>query len=252
MEPMVITKVGSPVQGVIQELKVDRSDFVERGQPIAQLRSEVERANLKQAEERALMESEINARKADLDLAEHTTARMENLHKQNMVPTQQRDEARAQLHVATAALSQARENHKLLQHELSRAQEILRLRTIRSPVDGVVVEHTAFPGEFVYENPVMTIAQLDPLRVEVVLPGRLFGKFKPGDVALVYPELGSAEPLRAEVQIVDRVLDTRSGTFGLRLELPNPDFAIPGGQKCSLEFQPETGQVKQEGEVATR
>ena len=240
MEPMVVTHVGSPVQGVIEDLKVDRSDFVQRGQAIAQLKSEVELATLEQAKVRAEMESEINARQADLDLATYTAQRMENLHDQKMIPAQQRDEAVAQLHVAGAALKQARDNYTLLQHELNRARQLVAQRTIRSPVDGVVVEHKAFPGEFVYENPVMTIAQLDPLRVEVILPGRLFGSFKPGDVAKVYPEIGVDEPLLARVQVVDRLLDTRSGTFGIRLELPNPDLAIPGGQKCRLEFeQPE-------------
>jgi RND family efflux transporter MFP subunit len=237
VEPMVVTDVGSPVQGVIEELKVDRSQFVKRGQPIAQLKSEIERSTLEQAKARALMESEIRARAADLKLAEHSMKRMDNLYKQKMIPEQQRDEAFAQLQVASAALNQARENYRLLQHELHRAEEVLAQRTIRSPVDGVVVAHTAFPGEFVYENPIMTIAQLDPLRVEVILPARMFGQFKPGDKAEVHPEIGAGTALLAEVEVVDRLLDTRSGTFGVRLRLPNPDFAIPGGQKCQLQFQ---------------
>ena len=244
VEPMVIANVGSPVQGIIEKLNVDRSEFVHRGQAIAELQSYVERAAVAQAEARAAMQSEMKARSADLDLARHTAKRMKDLHAQNMVPTQQRDEAQAELHVAGAALKQAQENYMLLQHELTQAKELLRQRTIRSPVDGVVVEHNAFPGEFVYENPIMTIAQLDPLRVEVVLPGRMFGSFRTGDVAKVYPEIGTSEPLLAEVQVVDRLLDTRSGTFGLRLTLPNPDFNIPGGQKCRLEFQPREDVAK--------
>jgi multidrug efflux pump subunit AcrA (membrane-fusion protein) len=143
----------------------------------------------------------------------------------------------AQLSVAGAALTQARENYKLLQHELKRAEEVLAQRSIRSPVDGVVVEQKAFPGEFVYENPVMTIAQLDPLRIEVVLPARYFGQLEVGDTATIHPEIGSGETLQAEISVVDRLLDTRSGTFGVRLMLPNPDFRIPGGQKCELEFK---------------
>ena len=237
VEPMVVAHVGSPVQGVIEDLLVDRSDMVQRGQPIAQLKSSVERANLEQAKVRAKMVSEIRARKADLNLAKHNMERMANLHKQKMAPAQQLDEAQAQLDVAKSAVRQAQENYALFQHELDRAEELLEQRTIRSPVNGAVVEHKAFPGEFIYENPVMVIAQLDPLRVEVVLPASLFGKFKPGDSALIYPEIGNAEPLHAEVNVVDRLLDTRSGTFGVRLTLPNPDLAIPGGQKCQMEFQ---------------
>lgn len=236
VEPMVVAQVGSPVQGVIQRLLVDRSAMVTAGEPIAQLESGIEQASLDQARMRARMQSEIEAREADLVLATHNMTRMDNLFTQKMVPAQQRDEARAKLQVAEAALKQARENYRLLQQELKRAEELLEQRTIRSPVDGVVVEHRAFPGEFVYENPVMTIAQLDPLRIEVVLPARYFGQFSEDDVAVIHPEIGSQSPLIAEVDVIDRMLDNRSGTFGIRLTLPNPDLAIPGGQKCRLEF----------------
>ena len=82
----------------------------------------------------------------------------------------------------------------------------------------------------------MTVAQLDPLRIEVVLQAELFGRFKPGDQATVYPEINGATPLLATVDIVDRLLDTYSGTFGVRLVLENPELSITGGQKCTLDF----------------
>lgn len=239
VEPMVVAEVGSPVQGVIEELLVDRSDTVKRGQPVAQLKSTVEQAQFNQAKARSAMVSEINAREADLKLARTNMERIKNLFEQSMIPMQQRDETVAELNVAEAALSQALANFRLQKHELSRAEALLDQRTIRSPIDGVVVQQTAFPGEFVYENPVLTIAQLDPLRIEVVLPARMFGQFSPGDTALVYPEIGAQEPLLAEVMVVDRLLDTRSGTYGVRLTLANPELTIPSGQKCRLEFNPE-------------
>ena len=154
VEPMVVADVGSPVQGVIEELKADRSEFVKRGQPIALLKSDVERATLEQARARAGMESEMRARAADLELADHSMTRMNESARAAHGPAQQRDEALAQLQVARAALNEARENYRLLQHELSRAEQVLAQRTIRSsPITGVVVMHKAFPGEFVYEKP---------------------------------------------------------------------------------------------------
>jgi len=233
---MVVADVGSPVQGVLRELLVDRSDTVSKGQAIAELESGVEVASLEHALSRARMQSEILAREADLELAKHNLKRQKSLFAQQLVPAQKRDEALARKQVASAALVQALENFQLLQLELQQAEHLLAQRTLRSPVDGVVVEHHAFPGEFVYDNPVMTVAQLNPLRVEVVLPARLFGQFKPGDSARILPEIESAEPLIAVVDVVDRLLDTRSGTFGVRLLLQNPNFQIPGGQKCQLEF----------------
>jgi multidrug efflux pump subunit AcrA (membrane-fusion protein) len=38
------------------------------------------------------------------------------------------------------------------------------------------------------------------------------------------------------VIVVDPVVDAASGTFGVRLELPNPEHAIPAGLKCRVRF----------------
>jgi len=200
------------------------------------LKSRVEEANLAQAEVRSLMEGEIKARQADYNLEQLNQARMKTLYSKKMVSAQQLDEGIAKFHLASAALKQAKDNLLVLQHDLARSKVQLELRTIRSPIEGTVVELHTFPGEFIYDSPVMTIAQLNPLRIEVVLPAELFGQFKPGDRALVYPEISDSDPLYAEVDVVDRLLDAFSGTFGVRLTLPNPDLSITSGQKCLLRF----------------
>ena len=91
-------------------------------------------------------------------------------------------------------------------------------------------------GEVVVdEKTILTIAQIDPLRVEVILPSALYGTVQAGLRAAVEPEFGDQVHI-ASVQIVDRVIDAASGTFGVRLELPNPDQSIPGGLHCQVRF----------------
>ncbi|PID59321.1 MAG: efflux transporter periplasmic adaptor subunit [Gammaproteobacteria bacterium] len=236
IEPNVVTQVGSSTQGVIERLLVDRGDEVRKGQPLAELVSDIERLSVEQARARATMTSDIAAREADLALATHNLKRIVKLQSQSLVPRQQRDEAFARQQVADAALVQARDTHELARLELARVEEQLSQRTISSPVDGVVVELLRFPGEFVYDKPVLTVAEIDPLRVEVILPGSAFGRVRVGDVASVYPEFGSGDPVSAVVDVVDPLLDTRSGTFGIRLTLPNTDRAIVAGQQCRVSF----------------
>jgi len=65
IEPWVVSDVGSPVQGVIAELLVDRGQRVEKGQPLAQLESGVEDSDVALAEIRAETESELVARVAE-------------------------------------------------------------------------------------------------------------------------------------------------------------------------------------------
>ena len=245
IEPMVSADVGSQVQGVVRALLVERGQSVARGQPLAELESGVEAAEVEHAEARAALVSEIAARDADLELATLELERVEELHDQDLAPDRLRDEARGRRQVAEAAVVQALENRKLLQIELMRARRLLEQRTIRSPVDGVVVERLAFPGEFVHDNPVVSVARIDPLRVEVVLPARLFGTIVPGEVARVFPELGRGGrggqggedgTLEATVDVVDALIDAGSGTFGVRLRLANPERSIPGGQRCRVAF----------------
>lgn len=238
IEPWIVSDVGSPVQGVIDKVLVDRGERVTRGQPVAQLESGVESSEVALAELRATTESEIKARKADLKLARMELARLEDLYQQNMISAQQRDESASSHQIASAALTLAVENRKIQQLELKRSQRLYARRILTSPVDGVVVAQLAFAGEFVYDNPVMTIAALDPLRVEVMLPARLFGTIAVGDLARLYPELGGEAALFSTVDVVDAMLDSRSGTFGVRLKLANPDHQIPAGQRCRITFGP--------------
>ena len=54
----------------------------------------------------------------------------------------------------------------------------------------------------------------------------------------MHPEAPKEGRFPAEVTVVDRVADPASGTFRVRLTMPNPDYAVPSGLNCSIEFQP--------------
>ena len=79
--------------------------------------------------------------------------------------------------------------------------------------------------------------RLRPLHVEVVLPVSLYGRIKPGMKGVVLPERPIQGEYAARVKVVDRVVDAASGTFGVRLELPNPQGAVPAGVKCKVRFE---------------
>lgn len=237
IEPTVVVEVGTSVAGVIEQMLVERSDRVERGQPLARLESSVEQVSVRRSRERAEMRSEIRARQADLALARQKMQRIEDLYARKVVSKQQRDEAVNELERADQAVKIAREKLHLAKLDLEHARAQLERRVIRSPISGVVLERLAQAGEYVDERPLLTLAQLDPLRVEVLMPAQSFGSIRPGMAAEVMPELAAKVPLEAEVVLVDPIIDTASGTFGVRLELPNVDYAIPSGMRCRVSFQ---------------
>ena len=118
-----------------------------------------------------------------------------------------------------------------------RAETALDRRRICSPIDVVVVARLRNPGEYIEDQPLLRIVKLDPLHVEAILPMRLFGKIRPGMLASVTPEHDEIANLTATVELVDPMGDAASGTFGVRLKLPNPDRTIPAGLKCSVEIK---------------
>jgi hypothetical protein len=74
------------------------------------------------------------------------------------------------------------------------------------------------------------------LHVEVVLPVSLYGKIKPGQQAFIIPEAPIGGRLKTTVNVIDRVLDAASGTFGVQMLLPNSKGVIPAGMRCKAEF----------------
>ena len=90
-------------------------------------------------------------------------------------------------------LREARENLELAQREKKRAERILARRTITSPIDGVVVNVHLDEGESVEEHSIMTIAKVDPLNVEVVLPESMYGLILVGTRAEATPLIRGGE-----------------------------------------------------------
>jgi RND family efflux transporter MFP subunit len=231
--------IRSSVEGVIEALHVRRGSQVGKGQLIATLYSGPERASLELARSRATMEGELKAAEARVDLTRKKWERAEELQKKNFVSANARDEAEGEYRLATEQQRQARENRRLAELEVKRAEEVVGQREIRSPVAGVVVDVHLRPGELTSSNqkdPIMKLVEVDPLNVELILPVSAFGKIRAGQRATVVPEAPVGGKYRAVVEVVDQNFDAPSGTFGVRLTLPNPSRRIPAGLKCKAQF----------------
>jgi RND family efflux transporter MFP subunit len=238
IEPYLIVKVGSSVPGVLDAVEVDRGDLVKKGQMLAKLQDRVERATMELSRARAHMKSTIAARQARLDYTQRRQQRMEELFKKKVIPFEEMDESRTDSKLAEMQLAEEIENLGLAELEYKRSVEVVNRMTIRSPITGVVMERFLSPGEYVEDQPVLKLAQIDPLNVEVFAPVEIFGLVKVGMQAKVRPEKPIGGSYNAKVVIVDRVIDAASGTFGIRLEIPNSKYHLPAGLKCLVIFPP--------------
>jgi RND family efflux transporter MFP subunit len=240
MEPWARISLRSPITATIATVLVDRGAVVRKGQPLVQLESSVELAAMAGARYRAVMEGTVKSAEARLTHARLKLQRRDELRQQNYVSAQDRDDAEAEMRIATADLVEATDNREMARLDLLRLTAEVNRRTITSPINGVVTERLQQPGELAQSGDtgvaVLKLAQTDPVRVEVVLPAARFGKTRVGDIVTIKPEPPFAGSYKAVVRVVDPVIDSGSGTFGIRLEIPNPKGAVLTGVKCSAEL----------------
>lgn len=238
LEPRQTVEIRSPVEGVLESISVQRGDAVKKGQVLAILQSAAEKAALELARSRAEMDGRVRVAEARLNSAIRKEERARDLYNKNFISDSGLEEARSQRQLAESELREARQGQRLAELESRQAAELVALRTIRSPFAGVVVERFQDPGEFAaagVKEPILKLAQVDPLNVEVILPAAYFGKVRVGLTAEVTPEAPSGTFL-ARVTVVDPVIDAASGTFRVRADLPNPRREIPAGAKCRVRF----------------
>jgi membrane fusion protein (multidrug efflux system) len=238
IEPQQVVKLASPVVGVIARLDVDRGDVVRQGQIVGKLEDGVEAAMLALARARATNESTIKSAEARLLFLRSKYRRQNELHGKAIAALATLEEAEAEANVAAQQFNEAKLNMELAELEVQHSEQVVNQRTLRSPIDGVVVERLLVPGEYRNEQtPILTLAQIDPLRVEVFLPTAYYGQIRTGSEALVRPEQPIGGVYTATIIVVDHVLDAASGTFGVRLALPNPDLKLPAGIGCKVSFE---------------
>jgi RND family efflux transporter MFP subunit len=238
VEPEKIAEIGVAGSGVIDNIAVERGDVVRQGQLLATLKADVERASVGVAAVRAQAAAELRASEAAQELADIKHARSRQLAAIGFVSQEAVEQADIEARLARNRVLQAREAQQVSQHELMLTHSQLAQRSVRSPFAGLVVERYRNEGERVEREPILRVAKIDPLRVEVIMPASEFGKIKPGALATVKTDLPGKESLSARVVLIDRFLDAASNTFRVRLSLPNPRHEIPAGLRCGADFAP--------------
>ena len=236
VKPEMYVEVSSPVESVIESILVETGDAVAQGQPLARLESSVEQARVRLAQLQAESSSEIANRREQLRYAKRNLERMNELLAQSSVSQFEKDKAETEVALARIELSKAKEQQRIAQVNLDLARAQLALRTIRSPIDGIVVDRYAMVGESAADRTIMKLAKVNPLKVELIAPTEYFGLIEVGMQAEIRPEQPAGEAFAASVTVVDQLIDPASGSFTVRMSLPNPDDRLVGGVNCVARF----------------
>ncbi len=237
INPSEIVELSAPVSGIIESLNVRRSDRVEKAQLLVQLDNQIEHEELKIATHLAQSDTGIELRKAALELAQKTRMRSEELRQKALITDQEQDQLDTDIRLSQLNLQMEKNNKTLATLEQNIAKKRLAQKTINSPFDGVVTTVFKSVGERVDEEPILRLAKLDPLHVEVIVPANLHSAIEIGMGAVVRPAHDKNQTIQARVDRIDKLMDPASGTFGVQLSIPNPDLMHTAGVLCELRFE---------------
>jgi len=238
VEPSAVVQLGAAVPGQLAHTGFDRSDYVSAGEVMATLESRVEQAALEISEEVAAHATALELRRTSASFGLRTKKRNERLLKTASISEQSMDQFDTESRIAGLQVKQEKENIRLAELRVERDRAVVERRMIVSPIDGTVVKRFKTTGEYVDNDPVFEIAQLNPLYVEVIVPLEHLGEIESGmrgGISILAPDFED-KVLDAVVRRIDAVSDAASATYGVRLELDNPELKIPSGVRCQVDF----------------
>ncbi len=234
-EPYHKVELAPSEPGTLAELRVREGDAVKRGQELASLDNDV----LVVARDIARLSREahgqLDAAAAEVQLRRARFDKLEALRQRTHASQDEVDRARTELLVAEANRQTALEQRAINELEVRKAEAQIERRVLRSPFDGVVTAIHKEVREYVPANApqVLTIVQLDPLRVTFSLPTSLALQFKQGQsLEVSLPEFETTAP--ATVEFVSPVTEADSGTVRVKVLIDNPAGRYRAGVRATL------------------
>jgi HlyD family secretion protein len=175
--------LGFKVPGKIADVPVSEGDRVQAGQVVARLDAQDLEVQVRSAV--ATVESARAARsqaRANREKAMRDLARMRELGKEGATTQQQLDAANAAAQVGRAQVDAAEAQVHQAESALAQAQLQRSYAVLQAPQAGQVTERIHHPGEMVAAaTPVVTIANLDTLKVHAAVDETRVGAVRPGD-----------------------------------------------------------------------
>ncbi|MFV2067563.1 MAG: efflux RND transporter periplasmic adaptor subunit, partial [Pirellulales bacterium] len=229
--------------GIIAAIDVHEGDSVERGDVVAVLDQDVLDALLAIADQSMRAQGTLDSATAELALAQHRLKKLQLLRVQGNASQDEIERTRADVAIAEARVRSATEERLIRKLEYRKIQAQVERRTLRAPIDGVVLDIKKDIGEYVAPNDphVLTLVQLDPLLATFSIAAQQASGLSEGQaitVSLADALMEStAVPVAMEgtVEFVAPVTSAESGTVRVKIRIPNPDGEYRAGERCTLD-----------------
>jgi len=222
-------EVGAPIPARVVDVRAAPGAAVEKGQTLLELESpELGRARADQ-----------QGARARADLARRTSARLDQLAAEQIVPQRRAQEAKAeaeaaeaQLQATTAALYALGADPRKTIDDPARAARL----DVRSPIDGVVVERSATRGQLAEPSrPLLRIADLSELWLTVHAFERDAVRIRTGTAARVAFTALPGREFGGTVTLVGSRVEPESRTIPVRITVANDDGVLRPGMSATAQ-----------------
>jgi RND family efflux transporter MFP subunit len=244
--------VSAKVGGLIEQMKVDLGDEIDRGQIVAVLDDdEFEQAVVQAEAELAVRQAELASAQAELRRVQREYDRLQTLAERRVVTNVELDEITATLESqkASVALAEARVRQARAEQEVARIQQ--RYTTIRAAWEGgpdtaTVSERYEDAGNTVQVgDAVIGVVALDPLTAVVSVTERDYTRLRVGQPATLTTDARPGDTFDAEIVRIAPIFREASRQARIELRVANPDGQLRPGMFVRVRV------VLREGEADT-
>lgn len=236
VEPELINNISTSTPNRIKEILVDEGFNVAKGQTVAIL----DDVNI------TSYEIQVANAKANLENVRQNYDRAVKLLEIGGGTQQNVDQMKLQLTNAENSLSAAERTLKNVKENT----------ILTSPISGVVTARNYDPGDMTGGLPIITVAQVNPVKIIINVPESELSKVTKGMPAKITFDSYGDEIFEGHITMVSPTVDTNSRTFGVEIGLSNSDGKILPGMfgRVSLDLGkanhvvvPDRAVVKQPG-----
>jgi HlyD family secretion protein len=241
LKPLTQVNVGTEISGIVDRVAVDFNDRVRVGQVLATINTD--RLTAQEQQARASLESaraEVLTAQATLEDGQRAAGRARELFERQLVAQSERDAAETALKKAEAALASARARIAQSEASLNAIEADLRKATIRSPIDGIVLDRQVDPGQTVaasFQTPVLfTLARdLSRMTLNVNVDEADVGTVQAGQDATFTVDAYQKRVFRSRVVDVRSTPKTVSGvvTYETILSVDNSELLLRPGMTAT-------------------
>jgi membrane fusion protein (multidrug efflux system) len=217
LAPLTEALVKARLAGELAEFTVREGDSVRRGQVVARIDATEVRARV------AARSADVEAARAQLGLAEKNRATQRALLDKSFISQNAFDATASNYDVAAARLRTA-------EADLAMAQKALADAVLLSPLDGVVAERFAQPGERVpVDGRILSVVDLSRLELAAAVPATEIGRVKTGQrVVLRIDGMGEREFV-GRVERINPAASAGTRSINVYAVFENPERLLRAG-----------------------